>query len=36
MTVTDSLVAAVLDPLAGLGLQVPVNWKDRPGTDAGE
>lgn len=31
MTVTDSLVAAVLDPSAGLALQVPVTWKDRPG-----
>jgi hypothetical protein len=32
VTVTDSVVAAVLDPSAGLALQVPVTWKDRPGT----
>lgn len=32
MTITDSVVAAVLDPSAGLALQVPVTWKDRPGT----
>jgi hypothetical protein len=32
VTVTDQLVAAVLDPSAGLVLQVPVSWKDRPGT----
>jgi hypothetical protein len=30
MAVTDQVVAAILDPSAGLGLQVPVRWKDRP------
>lgn len=30
MAVTDQLVTAVLDPSAGLALQVPVKWKDRP------
>jgi len=32
VTVTDQQVAAVLDPSAGLALQVPVKWKDRPST----
>jgi hypothetical protein len=32
VAVTDEVVAAVLDPSAGLALQVPVRWKDRPGT----
>lgn len=32
VTVTDSVVAAVLDPYAGLALQVPVTWKGQPGT----
>ncbi len=32
MTVTDQLVEALLDPAAGLALQVPVTWKGRPGT----
>lgn len=31
MAVTDELVAAVFDPTAGLALQVPVKWNDRPG-----
>ncbi len=30
MAVTDTLVAAVFDETAGLALQVPVQWKDRP------
>jgi hypothetical protein len=29
MAVTDALIAAVLDPSAGLALQVPIKWKDR-------
>lgn len=32
MTVNDSVVEAVFDPSARLVLQVPVTWKDRPGT----
>ncbi len=32
MAVTNKLVAAVFDPKAGLALQVPVKWKDRPAT----
>lgn len=32
MTVSDPVVGAVFDPAAGLALQVPVTWKDRPGT----
>jgi hypothetical protein len=30
VAVTDQLVTAILDPSAGLALQVPVKWKDRP------
>jgi hypothetical protein len=32
VAVTDQLVSALLDPSAGLALQIPVKWKDRPGT----
>jgi hypothetical protein len=32
VAVTDQLVAAILDAPAGLALQVPVKWKDRPAT----
>lgn len=32
MTVSDPVVEAVFDPSARLMLQVPVRWKDRPGT----
>lgn len=32
MAVTDELVAAILDPSAGLALQVPVMWKNRSAT----
>jgi hypothetical protein len=32
VAVTDSMVEAVLDPSAGLALQVPVNWQDRHST----
>lgn len=31
MVVIDQVVAAILDESAGLALQVPVTWKDRPG-----
>ena len=31
VAVTDQVVAAILDESAGLALQVPVSWKDRPG-----
>ncbi len=36
MTVSDPVVEAVFDPAAGLALQVPVTWKDRPGTARAE
>jgi hypothetical protein len=32
MAVTDEIVAAILDPAAGLALQVPVKWKERVST----
>jgi len=32
VAVTDQVVAAILDESAGLALQVPVTWKDRPAT----
>lgn len=32
MAVSDPVVEAVFDPTARLALQVPVLWKDRPGT----
>jgi hypothetical protein len=32
VAVNDPLVQAVFDPAAGLALQVPVIWRDRPGT----
>lgn len=32
MAVSDPVVKAVFDPAARLALQVPVRWKDRPGT----
>jgi hypothetical protein len=36
VTVSDPVVEAVLDPSARLALQVPVRWKDRPGTARAE
>jgi Family of unknown function (DUF6978) len=36
VTVSDPVVEAVFDPSARLVLQVPVRWKDRPGTVRGE
>lgn len=32
MAMTDRIAAAILDPSAGLALQVPVKWKERPST----
>jgi hypothetical protein len=32
VAVTDQLVTAILDPSAGLALQVPIKWKDRSST----
>ncbi len=30
VAITDTIIAAVFDETAGLALQVPVHWKDRP------